>query len=116
MLFVSDSEVDLEGSKVLKAFSGVNSVQDLLGKKVPLLPESWTIANKKKEEKAKTSLPYKVPCDTDLADLKQNKVIEFDLKYPKALKKSLDVNRLDCYPLVYYELQTSEQCDWTFQL
>ena len=39
MIFVSDVEIDLEKSPVLKAFNNVTSLQDLNEMKVPLLPK-----------------------------------------------------------------------------
>lgn len=83
MLFVSDCEIDIDNSKVLKCFSNVNSLQDLLAKDLSLLPQSWSVVNKKADAKINTGQPYLAKCDATLADLKQNKAIEFDLKYVK---------------------------------
>ena len=48
-----------------------------------------------------------------------DRVVEFDLRFGKSLKKKLKVGKVDCFPLAYYEFQSNlnlKHNEWTFRI
>lgn len=106
MLFFSDREIDCKSSKMLAAFTGVNSIQKFRSLKVPVKTYSTTSQTTEENEQEIKD------------DYKGNLAYEIDLKYAKSIGKLLNItsNKVDCYPLLWFQLDTKVSQEWIVQI
>ena len=101
-IFVSDREIDCENSNVLKAFSGVDSIQKFMDMSLDCVRYSHPDSSNDDISTLKTSTT-------------KSTAIEIDLSNPNKLRKYLQVAsiikmpKLDCYPLLWCQQEKISQ-------
>lgn len=91
MIFANEREVNVSKSLVLKTFHGINSVEAFLDLGLPIV---------------KYTKPDDILGSQDLTEIYKNKkdeniAFEIDLSQIKRVKRALNLNKLDCYPILW---------------
>ena len=104
MLFVSETEIDCQSSKVLQAFAGVNSIQKFLKLGLPIA--KFTLESKGTMGTTKEDL------DSIDVNSKESLLFEIDLKnVKKHFQSKFGLSRLDCYPVLWCQ-QEQKRIKW----
>ena len=110
MIFTSDTQIDCANSKVLKAFSGISSIDKFLALGLPIANCSILDLNSNANKNVVTK-----PNGKKCMEIKSNQTVlfELDLLHIKSgIQRRLGLSRLDCYPILWCQ-QQQIQAKWT---
>lgn len=83
-------------SEVYRAFQYVTSISQIKEMGLPIAQRQTLSQQQQQKKKAAENQKKKSSEDQD-----QSQIIEFDLQSPKKLRKALNLEHLDCYPLLW---------------